>query len=139
VESESKRIGQVQLPETLFEKMNQSPWLSVQATLEARVNFLLCDYAYWFEDPQLPAHLDRLKPNCGQERVEHWKTLVAQKDFAALVSELLTEHYDHFYKRSVRQAQTSTDPTRVFTATDLSPPSVNSLAQRIVQNQVQLN
>jgi len=139
VESESKRIGQVQLPETLFEKMNQSPWLSVHASLQARVDFLLRDYAYWLDDPQLLAHLERLKPNCGQERVERWKTLVAQKDFAALVSELLTEHYDHFYKRSVRQAQSSTDPARVFTTTDLSAPSVNSLAQRIVQHQVQLS
>jgi tRNA 2-selenouridine synthase len=138
VEAESKRIGQVQLPETLFEKMNQSPWLSVQASLEARVDFLLSDYAYWFEDPQLPAHLDRLKPNCGQERVERWKTLVEQKDFATLVSELLSEHYDHFYKRSMRHAQSAPDPTRVFTATDLLPDSVNSLAQRIVHNQTPL-
>ncbi len=138
VEAESKRIGQVQLPETLFEKMNQSPWLSVSASLQARVDFLLRDYAYWFEDPQLPAHLDRLKANCGQERVARWKGLVTQKDFATLVSELLTEHYDHFYKRSMRQAQTETDPARVFTATDLSPDSVNSLAQSIVQHQIQL-
>jgi tRNA 2-selenouridine synthase len=137
VESESKRIGQVQLPETLFEKMNQSPWLSVQASLQARVDFLLNDYAYWLDDPQLIAHLERLKPNCGQERVERWKTLVAQKDFATLVSELLTEHYDHFYKRSVRQAHSASDPARVFTATDLSPASVNSLAQGIVHNFIQ--
>jgi tRNA 2-selenouridine synthase len=138
VESESKRIGQIQLPETLFEKMNHSPWLSVQASLEARVDFLLRDYAYWLDDPQLLAHLERLTSNCGQERVERWKTLVTQKEFATLVSELLSEHYDHFYKRSVRQAQSGTDPARVFTATDLSPDSVNSLAQRIVQHQVQL-
>jgi tRNA 2-selenouridine synthase len=137
VESESKRIGQVQLPESLFEKMNQSPWLSVQASLQARVDFLLNDYAYWLDDPQLIAHLERLKPNCGQERVERWKTLVAQKDFATLVSELLTEHYDHFYKRSVRQAHSASDPARVFTATDLSPASVNSLAQGIVHNFIQ--
>ena len=137
VEAESKRIGQVQLPETLFEKMNQSPWLSVNASLEARVEFLLRDYVYLFDDPQLTAHLDRLKVNCGQERVDRWKALVAAKEFATLVSELLTEHYDHFYKRSMRQAQTAGDPTRVFTADDLSPESVNSLAQRIVENQMQ--
>jgi len=137
VEAESKRIGQVQLPDTLFEKMNHSPWLSVNASLQARVEFLLRDYAYLFDDPQLNAHLDRLKINCGQERVDRWKALVAQKDFATLVMELLTEHYDHFYKRSMRHAQTAADPTRVFTADDLSPHSVNSLAQRMIQNQVQ--
>jgi len=137
VEAESKRIGQVQLPDTLFEKMNHSPWLSVNASLPARVEFLLRDYVYLFDDPQLTAHLDRLQPNCGQERVDRWKALVAQKDFATLVSELLTEHYDHFYKRSMRQAQTAVDPTRVFTADDLSPGSVNSLAQAIVHNQFQ--
>jgi tRNA 2-selenouridine synthase len=137
VEAESKRIGQVQLPDALFEKINHSPWLSVQASLEARVAFLLRDYAYLFDDPQLTAQLERLKVNCGQERVARWKGLVEQKDFATLVSELLTEHYDHFYKRSLRQAQAAADPTRVFTATDLSPDSVNSLAQRIFLNQLQ--
>jgi len=137
VEAESKRIGQVQLPDTLFEKMNHSPWLSVNASLQARVAFLLRDYVYLFDDPQLTAHLDRLQPHCGQERVDRWKALVAQKDFAALVSELLTEHYDHFYKRAMRQAQTAVDPTRVFTADDLSPDRINSLAQAIVHNQRQ--
>jgi len=138
VEAESKRIGQVQLPDALFDKMNHSPWLSVNASLPARVEFLLRDYAYWFDDPQLPAHLDRLKPNCGNERVERWKGLVGQKDFSTLVSELLTEHYDHFYKRSLRHAQTATDPARIFTASDLSPLSVDSLAQSIVQHQLAL-
>jgi tRNA 2-selenouridine synthase len=137
VEAESKRIGQVQLPDTLFEKMNHSPWLSVNASLPARVEFLLRDYVYLFDDPQLTAHLDRLKPNCGQERVDRWKVLVAQKDFSTLVSELLTEHYDHFYKRSMRQAQSAEDATRVFTADDLSPDSVNLLAKAIVHNQLQ--
>jgi len=139
VEAESKRIGQVQLPEAVFEQMKQSPWLSIQAPLEARVEFLMRDYAYWLDDPQLLMHLDRLKITCGQERVDRWKMLASQKDFVALVSELLTEHYDRFYKRSIRQAATASnsagDSTGVFTATDLSPASVHSLAQRIVQTQ----
>lgn len=137
VEAESKRIGQVQLPTSVFEQINHSPWLSVQASLPARVDFLLRDYAYWFDDPQLYAHLERLKLHCGQERVARWQALASQKDFATLVQELLTDHYDLFYSRSRRHAQNAMDPTRVFTATDLTPDGVNSLAQRIVQAQAQ--
>jgi len=133
VEAESKRIGQIQLPDKLFEVMNRSPWLSVNASLQARVDFLLTDYDYLFDDPQLTAHLDRLKANCGNEQVEHWKSLVAQRDFATLVSELLTGHYDHFYKRSMRQAQSGGDDARMFTADDLSPTSITALAERIAQ------
>jgi tRNA 2-selenouridine synthase len=133
VEAESKRIGQIQLPDTLFEAMNKSPWLSVNASLQARVDFLLTDYAYWLDDPQLLAHLDRLKPSCGHEQVAHWQSLVAQRDFGRLVSELLTEHYDHFYKRSMRQAQSSASDARMFSTEDLSPESITALAQRIAQ------
>ncbi len=133
VEAESKRIGQIQLPDALFEVMNKSPWLSVNASLQARVDFLLADYAYWLDDPQLLSHLDRLKPNCGNEQVAHWQSLVAQRDFARLVSELLTQHYDHFYKRSLRQAQSGASDVRMFSTEDLSPKSIKALAQRIAQ------
>ena len=133
VEAESKRIGQIQLPDTLFSVMNKSPWLGVNASLQARVDFLLADYAYWLDDPQLLSHLDRLKPNCGKEQVAHWQSLVAQRDFARLVSELLTQHYDHFYKRSVRHAQSGASDIRMFSTEDLSPKSIKSLAQRIAQ------
>jgi tRNA 2-selenouridine synthase len=134
VEAESKRIGQIQLPDALFEVMNKSPWLSVSASLQARVDFLLTDYAYWLDDPQLLTHLDRLKPNCGNEQVVHWQSLVTQREFARLVSELLTQHYDHFYKRSLRHAQSGAPEARMFSTDDLSPQSITELAQRIVQS-----
>jgi len=133
VEAESKRIGQIQLPDALFDVMNKSPWLSVNASLQARVDFLLTDYAYWLDNPQLLAHLDRLKPSCGNEQVAHWQSLVAQRDFGQLVSELLTQHYDNFYQRSMKQARSGERDARMFSTDNLSPESITALAQRIAQ------
>jgi tRNA 2-selenouridine synthase len=133
VEAESKRIGSIQLPDSLFQAMNRAPWLSIQASLQARVDFLLTDYDYWFDNPDLAVQLDRLMPLCGNEQVTQWKTLITERKFPELVGELLTKHYDHFYKRSMRHIQTDTDTGRIFNAKDLSPSSIATLAERIAQ------
>jgi tRNA 2-selenouridine synthase len=133
VEAESKRIGSIQLPDSLFLAMNQSPWLSIQASLQARVDFLLSDYAYWFDNPDLAVQLDRLKPLCGGEQVAHWQRLITDRQFPELVGELLTKHYDHFYKRSMRHIQSDTNTNRMFSSEDLSPSSIATLAERIAQ------
>ena len=133
VEAESKRIGSIQLPDSLFQAMNRSPWLSIQASLQARVDFLLTDYDYWFDNPDLALQLDRLMPLCGNEQVTQWKTLITERQFPELVGELLTKHYDHFYKRSMRHIQTDTDTGRIFNTEDLSPSSIATLAERIAQ------
>jgi len=101
VEGESRKIGQLQVPEALITAMRASECVLLEADAPTRVALLMEEYRHFFGDPaSLGAQLDCLAPLHGRERVESWKTLAAQGAFDALVARLLEEHYDPAYRRS---------------------------------------
>ncbi|OHC66897.1 MAG: tRNA 2-selenouridine(34) synthase MnmH [Rhodocyclales bacterium GWA2_65_19] len=101
VEAESRKIGRLQLPDALLEAIRGAPGLRIEAPLPARVEFLLRDYDYAVADPAwLIERLGHLKGLQSKETLEHWRALIAARDFPDLVAELLTLHYDPLYQRS---------------------------------------
>jgi tRNA 2-selenouridine synthase len=130
VESESKRIGQLRVPDAVFQGIQDGHWLRVQASVEQRVQFLLRDYDYFLSGPALEQQLERLKESCGGETVARWKGLAQSQDFSTLVHELLAQHYDRFYLRSMnRHAEGAAH--RNFATDDLSDAGIAALAQEI--------
>lgn len=101
VEGESKKIGQLQIPDALIARMRASECVLLDTAGEARVALLLDEYRHFFADPaSLHAQLDCLVGLHGRERVEEWKALAASGRWAELVERLLAEHYDPAYRRS---------------------------------------
>ena len=101
VEGESRKIGQLQVPEALMGAMRASECVRLEAQLEARVALLMQEYRHFFAAPEaLAAQLDCLAPLHGRERVEGWKALAARGAWPELVARLLQEHYDPAYHRS---------------------------------------
>ena len=104
VEGESRKIGQLQVPEALITAMRASACVLLQAEQPARVALLMDEYRHFFADPSaLAAQLDCLVRLHGHERVAAWKALAAQGDWKALVARLLEEHYDPAYHRSAQR------------------------------------
>jgi tRNA 2-selenouridine synthase len=98
VEAESKKIGQLQVPDVLIHQMRGSPCLRVQASLETRVALLMQEYRHFLDDRALlDAQLDCLVGLHGRARIAQWKAL----ETGALVRRLLEEHYDPAYQRSI--------------------------------------
>lgn len=98
VESESKKIGQLQVPDVLIHQMRGSSCLRLQATLQTRVQLLMQEYRHFLEDrASLDAQLDCLAGLHGRARILEWKSHQGK----ALVHRLLEEHYDPAYKRSI--------------------------------------
>jgi tRNA 2-selenouridine synthase len=98
VEAESKKIGQLQVPDVLIHQMRGSPCLRLQASLETRVALLMQEYRHFLEDrAALDAQLECLAGLHGRARIAEWKAL----DTSALVRRLLEEHYDPAYQRSI--------------------------------------
>ena len=137
VESESKRIGQLRVPDAVFQGIQDGAWLRVQASMEQRVQFLLRDYDYFLSGPELEVQLERLKESCGGETVTRWKGLAQAKDFATLVAELLAQHYDRFYLRSMNKHAESA-AHRSFTTDDLSDAGIAALAREMAANRTSL-
>ena len=101
VEGESKKIGQVQVPDALMARMRASECVLLDTAAKARVALLLDEYRHFFSDPAaLGAQLDCLVALHGRERVEEWKSLAAAGAWTELVQRLLDQHYDPAYRRS---------------------------------------
>ncbi|HEX4885877.1 MAG TPA: tRNA 2-selenouridine(34) synthase MnmH [Casimicrobiaceae bacterium] len=103
VESESKRIGRLQVPDALLARMRASECARVDLDRGARVALLKEEYRHFLADPALLGQrLAPLLPLLGRELLDRWGALAAAGDFDTLVGELLDRHYDPMYTRSIR-------------------------------------
>ena len=103
-ESESRKVGQLRLPDALIEHMRDSDCVHLQLPTEARVRLLREEYSHFEADgPALMRQLDCLVALHGRERVESWKALAAAHRWDEMVRRLLEEHYDPAYHRSINR------------------------------------
>ena len=101
VEGESKKIGELQVPEALMARMRGSACIVLDAPLEVRVELLLDEYRHFVVDRSaLEAQLDCLVSLHGRARIAEWKGLGARGEWREFVARLLAEHYDPAYRRS---------------------------------------
>ena len=101
VEGESKKIGQLQVPEALMDRMRGSPCVVLQTDLESRVSLLMDEYRHFLQHREaLETQLDCLADLHGRERIAEWKALAARGAWREFVARLLIEHYDPAYRRS---------------------------------------
>ena len=101
VEGESKKIGQIQVPEALMAHMRASRCIVLDTDGEARVTLLLQEYEHFVADrAALDAQLDCLVALHGRETIAQWKALAAAGRWREFVARLLAEHYDPAYRRS---------------------------------------
>ena len=101
VEGESKKIGQVQVPDALMARMRASPCVVLESSLDTRTSLLLEEYDHFLRDrAALEAQLDCLVALHGRERIDEWKVLAASGQWRRMVERLLLEHYDPAYGKS---------------------------------------
>ncbi len=101
IEAESKKIGLINTPEALLQKMRSAPCLSIEAPVAARVQLLMEDYQHFLGDPALLIRrLTPLLPLHGRQVLDHWQELAERGAWTELVEKLLIQHYDPAYRRS---------------------------------------
>jgi len=104
VEAESKKVGNVSVPDALIETVRASECLNLNLDLTERVALLMEDYAFFAQDPELFCNrLQTLVSALGKSVIEQWQTLVRAGDTAQVVEALLLQHYDPTYARSVER------------------------------------
>lgn len=135
VEAESRKIGNLHVPEMLIEAIRNGECLHVESSLDARVDFLLEDYAYFLNLPDLLVdRLEALHNLQSRETLQRWRQLVAERQWPALVRELLELHYDPLYRRSQNHHYRGMPELRNFSSDDLSPAGIARLAGEITQS-----
>ncbi len=103
VESESRKIGSVQLPEALhLEMRRRGRCVRVEMPLDGRVQLLLEDYHHFQAEPaRFVELLNSLVALRGRERVARWQDLALSGRWAEVFEELVVDHYDPGYERSL--------------------------------------
>jgi tRNA 2-selenouridine synthase len=102
VESESRKVGNVTVPDALIERMRTSPCLRLELPEDERVALLLEDYDFFVRDPALFCErLMALTEIRGKSVVDNWQAQVAAGQIENVVRELLTRHYDPGYAASI--------------------------------------
>lgn len=104
VESESRRIGRLQVPEALLTHMRASRCIRLDTEQGLRVAMLESDYAHLVLDHErLRAHLAPLAKLHGKAAVRHWVELARAGAIADLTADLLAAHYDPSYARAIQR------------------------------------
>jgi tRNA 2-selenouridine synthase len=132
IEAESRRIGRISLPDALLQRLREAPVVEIDATDEARLVYLMRDYAWLGDDAQgFSDKLGTLKGLVPNDVLAQWQAWALARDLPPLFSALMKQHYDPLYARSQgRHLQRLGQAVRVDTD-DLSPEGIATLAQRI--------
>ncbi len=133
VESESRKVGKLRVPERLIERMRGARCFRLEAPEALRVALLLEEYAHFVELPEaLAEKLRCLEPLHGAERIAGWISRLRAGDWQALVSELLATHYDPAYRRSLERNYRDAATAAPIAVADIRPEGFLALARSLV-------
>ena len=134
VESESQRIGRLQVPEALLDSMREASCIRLEATNAQRVAMLEADYAHLAEDPAgFAAQLAPLAKLHGNATIARWRELMEQGAAKPLVSELLERHYDPSYERAIRANFARCRNAAALHVDDTTDDGFRALARRLLE------
>jgi tRNA 2-selenouridine synthase len=134
VESESKKVGNLAVPDALIERMRASRCLRLELPDDERVALLLEDYDYFVQDQAaFCERLDALTQLRGRATVQDWQQQVAAGNIENVVRELLVKHYDPGYASSIERNFAGYAKARTIAPADRSAAAMADLAREIVK------
>jgi tRNA 2-selenouridine synthase len=133
VESESRKVGDLRVPDELIGAMRASACVQLELALAERVRLLREEYLHFEQDhAALFTQLDCLTALHGRERIESWKQLAATRQWEALVERLLVEHYDPAYLRSISRNFAQVAQARIARVASADSTAFETIARDLV-------
>ena len=133
VESESRKIGSVQVPESLLVAMRGAPCIRVDTPRPLRVALLKAEYVHFLRDPEtLAARLAPLAPLVGKATLARWSEAAAAHDWDTVVGELLERHYDPTYARAIDRNFARHGEALVVSPSAIDDTAFRELAREVV-------
>ncbi len=138
VESESKKIGALQMPQALIAHMHdQGEVLRVEMPDAARVQLLLEEYGFFADEPQrFCALLDGLIALRGRETVGQWQALALAGDWAGVFGQMMIDHYDPLYLRSMDVNYAGYADAHQVPLADAAPATLQHAALQLVHRPI---
>ncbi|WP_371322592.1 tRNA 2-selenouridine(34) synthase MnmH [Dechloromonas sp. ZY10] len=133
VEAESRKVGNLHVPEALMQRIRAGRCLQIDACLPARVDFLLADYDYFLSRQELLLRrLHALQGLQSNENLQRWSGYVAAGHWRQLVQELLELHYDPLYHRSQGHNYLGLEQASRFASDCLDPQGIDRIAAAMI-------
>jgi len=133
VESESKKVGNVSVPEALILAMRASRCIDLRLSDDERVALLMEDYDWFVKDPEFFCdRLSTLVELRGHAVVTGWQERVRAGRNEEVVRELLVQHYDPMYAASIRRNFTQYAQALAQGVDDRSPASMARAAAELL-------
>ena len=102
VESESKKVGGLHIPDPLMERIREGQCIELRSSSATRVSWLLREYRHFLSNPDsFKQKLSLLTSRYGKVQIAKWHDAIDAGDFESLVEELLVMHYDPSYQSSI--------------------------------------
>lgn len=102
VESESKKVGGVHIPDALMEKIRSGACIELRSSTQTRVSWLIREYHHFLSDTDnFKRKLALLTAHYGKVQIAQWSEAIDAGNFPELVEELLVKHYDPSYQSSI--------------------------------------
>ena len=102
VESESKKVGGVHIPDALMEKIRNGACIELRSSPQTRVSWLIREYHHFLSDTDnFKSKLALLTAHYGKVQIAKWNEAIDAGHFPELVEELLGKHYDPSYQSSI--------------------------------------
>ncbi len=140
VESESKKIGALQVPETLMRCMRESDCVEVTASLPDRVALLKGQYEHFICDldglDHLFRQLDCLTDLHGAQKISDWKALARAYQWDEFVERVLQEHYDPAYDKSIGRNFKRYAHAIGLRATDLTETGIATMTDELLAHRL---
>jgi tRNA 2-selenouridine synthase len=135
VESESKKVGNLAVPDALIAAMRASDCLRLELADDERVRLLLEDYGFFRSDPEFFCErLEALVQLRGREQVNAWQAQVRAGDIEPVVRELLLRHYDPGYASSTARNFKAFGEAEAIAPKDRTPESMAALARELLSS-----
>ena len=141
-ESESRTIGRLRVPEPLLVQLRASACIRLHMELPVRVAFLLQDYPHFVADAELFCQqLQMLVELRGAQTVQRWQTMARAQaaapgtspdTLAQVVQELLEQHYDPVYLRSMQRNYAQFDAALPLQLADARADTLQRQAQALL-------
>jgi tRNA 2-selenouridine synthase len=119
-----------------MEAMRASPCIALHLPQAARVELLMEDYVHFVNDPAiLNKQLDCLTVLYGKEKIGRWQEMADGGMMRPLVDELLVQHYDPAYIKSIDRNFALYDTAQPLVMTEISPEAFATAARALLASQ----
>ncbi len=103
VEGESRKIGNLHLPDPLHDVMRESPAILLDTPIERRVEIIFNEYHAHCNDENIPRIVESLTAKLGGKTVDRLIGLYRAGDIRGFIRIMLEKYYDPLYRHSLEK------------------------------------